>query len=124
MNPDLIAARKMVAAGASAVMPLGSPIGTNRGLRTEEIVKIMINELKAPVIVDAGIGKPSDAAKCMEIGCAAVLVNTAIATAEDPVSMAKAFSGAARAGRLAYTSGMGLAAEQANASSPLTGFLR
>lgn len=124
MNPDLIAARKMTAAGASAVMPLGSPIGTNRGLRTEEIVKIMVNELKAPVIVDAGIGKPSDAARCMEIGCAAVLVNTAIAIAEDPVSMAKAFSSAVRAGRLARTSGMGRTAEQANASSPLTGFLR
>lgn len=124
MNPDLIAARKMIAAGAACVMPLGSPIGTNRGFKTEEIVKIMVNEIKAPVVVDAGIGKPSDAARCMEIGCAAVLVNTAIATAEDPVSMAKAFSGAVKAGRLAYTSGMSQAAEQANASSPLTGFLR
>ena len=124
MNPDLIAARKMIAAGASAVMPLGSPIGTNRGFKTEEIVKIMVNEIKAPVIVDAGIGKPSDAARCMEIGCAAVLVNTAIATAEDPVSMAKAFSGAVNAGRLAYASGMGRTDEQANPSSPLTGFLR
>ncbi|MCQ9206682.1 MAG: thiazole synthase [Omnitrophica bacterium] len=124
MNPDLIVARRLVRAGASAIMPLGSPIGSNRGFKTEEIVKIMASEIKAPIIVDAGIGKPSDAARCMEIGCEAVLVNTAIATAEDPVSMAKAFSGAVVAGRLAYTSGMGRATEQANASSPLTGFLR
>ncbi|MFH1664535.1 MAG: thiazole synthase [Candidatus Omnitrophota bacterium] len=124
MNPDLIAARKMVEAGAAAVMPLGSPIGSNRGLRTTEIVRIMVRELKVPVIVDAGIGSPSDAARCMEIGCAAVLVNTAVATADDPVNMARAFARAVEAGRLAYLSGPSPASTRATASSPLTGFLR
>ncbi|MGB3241271.1 MAG: thiazole synthase [Candidatus Omnitrophota bacterium] len=124
MSPDLSAAKRMVEAGAAAVMPLGSPIGSNRGLKTAEIVKIMVNEVSAPVIVDAGIGKPSDAAFCMELGCAAVLVNTALATAKDPVSMAKAFSQAISAGRLAYISGTAQTSDYANASSPLTGFLR
>jgi len=124
MNPDLIAARKMIDGGAAAVMPLGSPIGSSRGIRTKEIIKIMAEEIKAPVIVDAGIGKPSDAAMCMELGCEAVLVNTAIATAKDPINMAKAFSQAVKAGRLAYVSGMEPGAERASASSPLTGFLR
>ena len=124
MSPDLSAARRMIEAGAACVMPLGSPIGSNRGLRTEEMVKIMINELDAPVIVDAGLGKPSDAARCMELGAAAVLVNTAIATAEDPAGMAKAFSLAVTAGRLAYLAGAAGSTDFANASSPLTGFLR
>jgi thiazole synthase len=124
MSPDLIIAKRMIEAGAAAVMPLGSPIGSNRGLKTKEIVRIMVNELDAPVIVDAGIGKPSDAASCMEFGCAAVLVNTALATAEDPVSMAKAFSQAVEAGRLAYISGTAQTSDPASASSPLTGFLR
>ena len=124
MTPDLAAAKKMIEAGASCVMPLGSPIGTGRGLKTEELVKIMVDELDAPVIVDAGIGKPSDAARCMELGCAAVLVNTALATAENPVSMAKAFSQAVAAGRLAYISGTAQGSNYASASSPLTGFLR
>jgi thiazole synthase len=124
MTPDLVYARRMEEAGAAAVMPLGSPIGSNRGFRTEEIVKIMAKEIEVPVIVDAGIGQPSDAAKCMETGCDAVLVNTALATAADPVSMAKAFSMAVEAGRLAYLSGIGQTGEEANASSPLTGFLR
>ncbi|MFQ5952441.1 MAG: thiazole synthase [Candidatus Omnitrophota bacterium] len=124
MSPDLAAAKRMIEAGAAAVMPLGSPIGSNRGLKTGEIVKIMVNEIKAPVIVDAGIGKPSDAVACMELGCAAVLVNTALATAKDPVSMAKAFSKAVEAGRLAYISGAAPSADYASASSPLTGFLR
>lgn len=124
MNPDLVAARKMEEAGASAVMPLGSPIGTNRGFRTEEIVKIMTQEIKVPVIVDAGIGSPSEAARCMEIGCDAVLVNTALATAGDPVAMAQAFAQAVKAGRLAYLSGTGKVTLEAKASSPLTGFLR
>lgn len=124
MSPDLAAAKRMVAAGAAAVMPLGSPIGSNRGLKTGEIVKIMVSEIDAPVIVDAGIGKPSDAAACMELGCAAVLVNTALATAGDPVNMAKAFSKAVEAGRLAYISGTVPGADYASASSPLTGFLR
>jgi thiazole synthase len=124
MSPDLIVARNLVEAGAACVMPLGSPIGSNRGFKTEEIVRIMVNEIKSPVIVDAGIGKPSDAARCMEIGCAAVLVNTAIATADDPVNMAKAFTHAVKAGRIAYTSGIGPNLDRASASSPLTGFLR
>ncbi|MDD4202233.1 MAG: thiazole synthase [Candidatus Omnitrophica bacterium] len=124
MNPDLTIARQLVEAGAAAVMPLGAPIGSNRGFKTEEIVKIMVKEISVPVIVDAGLGVPSDAAKCMEMGCDAVLVNTAIATANDPVKMAKAFDLAVKAGRMAYISGAGASFEQANASSPLTGFLR
>lgn len=123
ITPDLVMARKMEKAGAAAVMPLGSPIGSNRGIRTKELVKLIIDEIKIPVIVDAGIGRPSDAALCMELGCDAVLLNTAIATADDPVNMAKAFSMAVRAGRLAYLSGLGKVSTP-SASSPLTGFLR
>jgi len=124
MSPDLAAARRMAEAGAAAVMPLGSPIGSNRGLKTEEMVRIMVDEIKVPVIVDAGLGAPSDAARCMELGCAAVLVNTAIATSADPVSTARAFSLAVKAGRMAYLSGPGEETGLASASSPLTGFLR
>lgn len=124
MSPDLSMARRLAEAGAAAVMPLGSPIGSNRGVKTRELVEIMVREIRIPVIVDAGLGKPSDACECMELGCAAVLVNTAIAIAQDPVGMAKAFSDAVRAGRLAYLSGMPSASSRANASSPLTGFLR
>lgn len=124
MNPDLSAARRFVDAGASAVMPLGSPIGSNRGIKTRELIEIMVREIKIPVIVDAGLGRPSDACDCMELGCAAVLVNTAIAIARDPAAMAKAFSAAVKAGRLAYISGIPSQSLHANASSPLTGFLR
>lgn len=124
MSPDLSMARRLVDAGAAAVMPLGSPIGSNRGVRTRELIEILVHEIKIPVIVDAGLGKPSDACECMEIGCAAVLVNTAIAIAEDPVNMALAFSDAVRAGRLAYLAGMPNASIEGSASSPLTGFLR
>lgn len=124
MSPDLAAARRMAEAGAAAVMPLGAPIGTNRGLKTRELVQIMISEIDLPVIVDAGIGRPSEAAEAMELGAAAVLVNTAVATAGDPVAMARAFGLAVRAGRLAYLSGPGMAKAHAEASSPLTGFLR
>ncbi len=123
MSPDLAAARRMAAAGAAAVMPLGAPIGTNRGLKTRELVQIMISEIDLPVIVDAGIGRPSEAAEAMEIGAAAVLVNTAVATAGDPVAMAQAFAFAVQAGRLAYLAGPGAARTVASASSPLTGFL-
>ncbi|MBS4899250.1 MAG: thiazole synthase [Clostridiales bacterium] len=123
MTPDLYAARRMRDAGASSVMPLGAPIGTNKGLRTRELVQIMCDELDIPVVVDAGIGKPSEAAECMEIGAAAVLVNTAIATAADPVLMAKAFGEAIRAGRNAYLAGPGAVNQYASASTPLTGFL-
>jgi thiazole synthase len=123
MSPDLGMAKRLVDAGASAVMPLGAPIGSSRGLKTEELVKIMINEIKIPVIVDAGLGAPSEAAKCMELGAAAVLVNTAIAISDDPVEMAKAFRLAVTAGRMAYLAGMAPELDEAEASSPLTGFL-
>jgi thiazole synthase len=123
MSPDLSIARRMEQAGASAVMPLGSPIGSNRGVKTRELIEIMINEINLPIIVDAGLGKPSQACECMELGAAAVLVNTAIAVSDDPVKMAKAFSKAVSAGRLAYLSGIPLTSKIASASSPLTGFL-
>ncbi|MCX7714903.1 MAG: thiazole synthase [Clostridia bacterium] len=124
MSPDLMAARRMRDAGAEAIMPLGAPIGTNKGLRTKELIQILINEIDLPIVVDAGIGKPSEAAEAMEMGAAAVLVNTALATAGNPVMMAKAFSKAVEAGRLAYLSGTGAVSEYAAPSSPLTGFLR
>ncbi|ABN51833.1 MAG TPA: thiazole synthase [Hungateiclostridium thermocellum] len=124
MNPDLMDARRLKDAGAAAVMPLGAPIGTNKGLKTREMIKILIDEIDIPVIVDAGIGKPSDACEAMELGADAVLVNTAIATAGDPVVMAEAFANAVIAGRKAYLSGLGPVKEYAEASSPLTGFLR
>lgn len=125
MNPDLRAAERLLKAGAAAVMPLAAPIGSNRGLRTKELLQIMIDEIDAPVIVDAGIGRPSEAVEAMEMGAAAVLVNTAVATAGNPVQMAEAFRLAVQAGRAAYLAGPGrVLAGQASASSPLTGFLR
>ena len=124
MSPDLAMAKRMIESGAAAVMPLGSPIGSNRGIKTEELVRIMVEEIKAPVIVDAGLGSPSDACKCMELGCAAVLVNTAIAVSVDPVNMARAFSEGVIAGRRAYLSGIIPENNIASPSSPLTGFLR
>jgi len=117
MNPDLMDARRLKDAGAAAVMPLGAPIGTNKGLKTREMIKILIDEIDIPVIVDAGIGKPSDACEAMELGADAVLVNTAIATAGDPVVMAEAFANAVIAGRKAYLSGLGPVKEYAEASS-------
>ena len=124
MNPDLYVARDLVNAGAAAVMPLGAPIGTNRGLQTREMIRILIDEIRLPVVVDAGIGKPSQACEALEMGAAACLVNTAIATAGDPVRMAAAFGEAVRAGRAARLAGTGPVLEQgASASSPLTGFL-
>ena len=124
MSPDLSMAKRMEEAGAAAVMPLGAPIGSNRGLKTRELVEILIREIRVPVIVDAGLGSPSDACECMEMGCSAVLVNTAIAIAQDPVGMAQAFGEAVIAGRRAYLAGLASAANEASASSPLTGFLR
>jgi len=124
MLPDLSAARRMVDAGASAIMPLGAPIGSNRGLKTMELVKILIEEIAVPIIVDAGIGKPSHAASAMESGAAAILLNTAIATADDPVAMARAFRLAVEAGRCAYCAGLAPKYSHAHASSPLTGFLQ
>lgn len=124
MSPDLMVAKQLAEAGAAAVMPLGSPIGSNRGLRTKELIRILIDEIPLPIIVDAGIGRPSEAAEAMEMGAAAVLVNTAIATAEDPVAMGRAFGLAVEAGRTACLAGLPGTVEHASASSPLTGFLR
>jgi thiazole synthase len=124
MSPDLSIARRLAEAGAAAIMPLGSPIGSNRGIKTKELVRIMINELKIPIVVDAGLGKPSEAAECMEMGCAAVLINTAIAISNDPVNITKAFNLAVCAGRLGFLCGLPSKNEFANPSSPLTGFLR
>ncbi|MEF2230516.1 MAG: thiazole synthase [Pseudodesulfovibrio sp.] len=123
VNADLYVARALVDAGAAAVMPLGAPIGSNRGLKTREMVRILIEEIDVPVIVDAGIGRPSEACEAMEMGADACLVNTAIATADDPLMMARAFGRAVRAGREAYLSGPGARSGMAVASSPLTGFL-
>jgi thiazole synthase len=123
MNPDLYVARSLADAGAAAIMPLGAPIGTNRGLRTEEMIRILIEEMELPIIVDAGIGAPSQACRAMEMGAAACLVNTAIATAADPVLMGRAFGRAVTAGREAWLAGPGAVATLAQASSPLTGFL-
>ena len=124
MSPDLMTAKRLQTAGAAAVMPLGAPIGSNRGLQTKELIRILIEEIDLPIIVDAGIGKPSDAAEAMEMGAAAVLLNTAIATAKKPALMAEAFALAVKAGRKAYLAGLGrVIAEGASASSPLTGFL-
>ncbi len=122
--PDLTYSYKLVDAGAAAVMPLGSAIGSNRGIRLKEIIEMIIENIDIPVVVDAGIGRPSQAAEAMEMGADAVLVNTAISIADDPVSMGRAFSMAVEAGRLAYLSRMGEETRTANASSPLTGFLR
>ena len=127
INPDLYVARACAEAGASAVMPLGAPIGTNRGLRTREMIAILIEELDLPVVVDAGIGRPSQACEAMEMGAAACLVNTAIASSDDPVRMAGAFRAAVEAGRNAWLAGAGAVMARgggAEASSPLTGFLR
>lgn len=124
MYPDLYAARDLVNAGAAAVMPLAAPIGSNKGLATKEFIQILIDEVDVPVIVDAGIGKPSQACEAMEMGAAAIMANTAIATAGDIPIMAGAFKHAIEAGRAAYLAGLGRVLERgAAASDPLTGFL-
>ncbi len=123
MNPDLITAKKLVKAGAAAVMPLGAPIGSNKGIQMKAMIKILIEEIDIPIIVDAGIGKPSDAAIAMEMGADAVMINTAIATSDHPKEMAEAFNYAVKAGRMAYKAGLAAEKERASASSPLTGFL-
>ena len=123
MYPDLYAARELVKAGAASVMPLGSLIGSNKGLKAKEFIKILIEEIDLPIIVDAGIGTPSQAAEAMEMGADAVLANTAVATAGNPAGLAKAFSLAVEAGRLAYLSKLPPQKDLADASSPLTGFL-
>ena len=124
MYPDLNFARDLQNAGAACIMPLGSPIGSNKGLCTKEFIEILIDEIDLPVIVDAGIGRPSQACEAMEMGASAVMANTAIATAGDVEAMAEAFKKAIEAGRSAYLSGLGRTLEKgASASSPLTGFL-
>lgn len=124
MYPDLNAARDLRDAGAASIMPLGAPIGSNKGLCTKEFIQILIDEINLPVIVDAGIGRPSQACEAMEMGAAAVMANTGIATAGDVPAMAEAFKLAIQAGRKAYLTGMGRVVEKgAKASSPLTGFL-
>ena len=125
MYPDLNAARDLVNAGAAAVMPLAAPIGTNKGLCTKDFIKILIDEIDLPIIVDAGIGRPSQACEAMEMGAAAIMANTSIATAGDVLEMAEAFKLAINAGRKAYLSGLGrVLNKNAEASSPLTGFLQ
>ena len=124
MYPDLNAARDLVNAGAACVMPLGAPIGSNKGLCTKDFIQILIDEIDLPIIVDAGIGRPSQACEAMEMGATAVMANTAIATAGNVEEMAEAFKKAIEAGRSAYLSGLGRTIERgASASSPLTGFL-
>ena len=124
MYPDLYAARDLVACGAAAVMPLAAPIGTNKGLSTKDFIKILVDEIDLPIIVDAGIGRPSQACEAMEMGVSAIMANTAIATAGNVDMMAKAFKNAIIAGRQAYLAGLGRVLDnKAEASSPLTGFL-
>lgn len=124
MYPDLNIARDLVNAGAAAVMPLASPIGSNKGLATRDFIQILINEIDLPIIVDAGIGRPSQACEAMEMGAAAIMANTALATAGDLPLMAKAFRLAIEAGRAAHLSGLGrVLVRGAAASDPLTGFL-
>lgn len=124
MYPDLYTARDLVSAGAAAVMPLASPIGSNKGLSTKDFIQILIDEIDLPIIVDAGIGRPSQACEAMEMGAAAIMANTALATAGDLPLMASAFRQAIEAGRKAYLSGLGrVLTRGASASDPLTGFL-
>ena len=124
MYPDLNVARDLQRAGAAAIMPLGAPIGTNKGLLTREFIQILIEEIELPIIVDAGIGRPSQACEAMELGAAAVMANTAIATAGDVPAMAGAFQHAIQAGRAAYLAGLGqVRGGRAFASSPAEGVL-
>jgi thiazole synthase len=123
INADPVLAKRLQDAGTATVMPLGSPIGSNRGIQTRDQIRIIIEQATVPVVVDAGIGAPSHAAEAMELGADAVLVNTAIAVAVDPNRMARAFKAAVEAGRAAHEMGMAPAQETASATSPLTGFL-
>jgi thiazole synthase len=123
VQADPVLCKRLEEVGAAAVMPLGAPIGTNKGLRTRDFLEIIIEQAQVPVVVDAGIGAPSHAAAAMEMGADAVLVNTAIAIADDPAAMADAFRLATAAGRQAYLAGLGAVSNHANASSPLTAFL-
>ena len=123
IQADPVLCKRLEEAGTAAVMPLGAPIGTNNGLLTRHMLEIIIEQSNVPVIVDAGIGAPSHAAEAMEMGADAVLVNTAIAVAGDPVAMARAFAKGVEAGREAYEAGLGTRSSSAVASSPLTSFL-
>src|SRR5512145_135287 len=123
INADPILARRLEEAGCATVMPLAAPIGSNRGLQTRDQLRIIIEQASVPVVVDAGLGMPSHAAEAIELGADAVLINTAIAIAEDPVRMALAFKGAVEAAELARSAGPGDRTARARASSPLTGFL-
>lgn len=123
INADPVLAKRLQEVGAATVMPLGAPIGSNRGIVTRDQIRIIIEQATVPVVVDAGIGAPSHASEAMELGADAVLVNTAIAIASDPVKMGEAFDMAVRAGRQAYELGLPEAHEEASATSPLTGFL-
>lgn len=124
INADPILAKRLEDAGTATVMPLGSPIGSNRGLKTRDAIEIIIGMATVPVVVDAGLGAPSHAAEAMEMGADAVLVNTAIAVAGNPEAMARAFKKGVEAGREAFLAGLGRTQNTAEASSPLTGFLR
>lgn len=123
IHADPVLCKRLEEVGTAAVMPLGSPIGSNKGLRTEDFLEIIIQQSKVPVIVDAGIGAPSHAARALEMGADAVLVNTAIAVSQDPIAMGKAFKMAVEAGRMAFEAKLGKISDGAQASSPLTGFL-
>ncbi len=124
INADPVLAKRLEDAGAATVMPLGSPIGSNRGLETRAQIAIIIEQARVPVIVDAGLGAPSHAAEALELGADAVLINTAIAVAEDPVGMARAFRMAVEAGRMARQAGLPAQEDTAVPTSPLTSFLR
>lgn len=124
INADPVLAKRLEDAGTATVMPLGAPIGTNRGLKTRDSIQIIIEQARIPVVVDAGLGAPSHASEAMELGADAVLVNTAIAVARNPVVMAEAFKLGVEAGFRAYRAGLGKQRITAEASSPLTGFLR
>lgn len=123
IQADPVLCKRLEEVGSSAVMPLAAPIGTNKGIRTRDLLEIIIEQSQVPVVIDAGLGAPSHASEAMEMGADAVLVNTAIAVAGDPVAMAEAFRLATIAGRKAYLSGLGSVSNQAQATSPLTSFL-
>jgi thiazole synthase len=123
ISADPVLAKRLEEVGCATVMPLGSWIGSNKGVRTRDAVQIILEQATVPVVVDAGLGAPSHASECMEMGCDAVLVNTAIAVADRPVEMARAFRLGVEAGRRAFLAGSAPAREEAEASSPLTGFL-
>jgi thiazole synthase len=123
MHADPVLAKRLEEVGASAVMPLGAPIGSNRGLLSRDFIRIIIEQARVPVIIDAGLGAPSQAAEALEMGADAVLVNTGIAASNDPIAMARAFRLAVEAGRMARVAGLGASSSKAEPTSPLTDFL-